>query len=93
MKIATVLITDRDETGPYINVDDWRDLTVQVAGEFTGNIVLEGTLSSDPADAHWGVVATAYGDEIISLPAYSFAGLRARTDSLSGHVDIRVGGH
>jgi hypothetical protein len=94
MKTALLLITDHDETGPYVIVDDWRDLTVQISGEFSGTVIIEGTLQADSTVAHWLPIFEMLSSGMVALPGMALAGIRARTEfAASGEVAVYVGGH
>lgn len=89
MKFDKLLATKLDETGSYVPVEDWNDLTVQVASSdplvpFSGTIVIEGTTDADPATTRWSDVGSMTGPEIKALAGLSLFGVRARSAFMTG---------
>jgi hypothetical protein len=98
MKFQKVLVTDTNTTGPYIPVDDYTDMTVQIVSgskerPFAGTVLLEGTLDLDPATALWAQLELVSAEGVFNFGGQALAGIRATTSGMSaGEVAIMVSG-
>jgi hypothetical protein len=89
MKFDKLISTKLDETGPFVPVEDWNDLTIQIASvdpatPFAGTVVIEGTTDADPATTRWSEVASQNASALVPLAGLSLFGVRARTTFMTG---------
>lgn len=98
VQLETLLRTDVNKVGSYQTVDDWQDVTVQVASasadrRFNGTVTIEGTLDKAAATALWFSLLVSRNEEILRLSGFSLAGLRATTSGMTaGEVVVLVSG-
>lgn len=99
MKIEKLLLTSNDHVGGYTTVDDWQNVTVQIASTakdkpFNGTVSIEGTLDTDAETILWSPLLISKNEEILKLSGYALAGVRASTTGMvAGEVIVLVSGH
>lgn len=99
MKIEKLLLTSRDQVGVYTTVDDWQDVTVQIASTskdrpFNGTVSIEGTLDTDVETILWSPLLISRNEEILKLSGYALAAVRASTTGMvAGEVIVLASGH
>jgi hypothetical protein len=99
MKIEKLLLTSNDNVGSYTTIDDWQNVTVQIASTakdkpFNGTVSIEGTLDTDAETILWSPLLISKNEEILKLSGYALAGVRASTTGMvAGEVIVLVSGH
>lgn len=98
MKVEKLLVTAKDAVGEYTTVDDWQDVTVQIASTakdkpFAGIVTVEGTLDLSAETLLWSPLLISKNEEILKLSGTALAGVRASASGMSaGEVIVLVSG-
>ena len=99
MKTEKLMLTSNDHVGSYTSVDDWQNVTVQIASTakdkpFNGTVSIEGTLDTDAETILWSPLLISKNEEILRLSGYALAAVRASTTGMvAGEVIVLVSGH
>ena len=98
MKVERLLGASTNIVGPYQTVDDWQDITIQIASSankpFKGTVTIEGTLDIDQETILWSVLLESVTEAVLKLSGYALAGVRATTSRVTGgEVVVLVSGH